>query len=283
MQWNLRHYDGIVSGDGPMEDYTHDEKNLPGMWDTHIRLGGFLGSQLDDRRFDEDKPIDEENAWACFLAWHLPSRSSGCFVNNWVWVADHTLDTVGDRDAGNKISLLASRGILIESCPGPVFLWGGASEHFLLYQYQLLRAKNVFIGHAQTESPYFLGTNRALPTQLVPKAGSKWHDPTWPSSRQGDAFDVRSWGIRMVDCTDVHLYCPGLYSFFDNYSEGKIKERRCQRSLLSIENCKKDAGIQVVNLNTIGVQSMIDLDGVEIVGEEAKRAGFTSMLGHWSR
>lgn len=257
-----------------------------GMWDTHIRLGGCAGTNLDDERFSADKPIDTTNAWAAFMAWHITPRASGCFVNNWVWLADHLLDTSGGRNAGKQLSLLAGRGIFIESNPGPVWLWGGASEHFLLYQYQMFKAQNVFIGHAQTETPYFLGEGVALPTQLAKPitTGAPWYDPDWkntPPPQAGDTetFNVRSSGMRVIQSWSVHIYGPGLYSLFDAYSQDRLPERRCQRGLLSIEG-SNEQDVVLVNLNTIGVRSMIDVDGVEKEDEKDHRNGLPSTLGY---
>ncbi|CAO1627927.1 unnamed protein product [Parajaminaea phylloscopi] len=287
LQWNVR----------AEEQGGSHSVSTPGLFDTHIRLGGFMGSDLDDARFDKDQPLDAQDAWACSLAWHITPGASGCFVNIWVWLADHILDSQptdarhaptsqaadAARVAGQQISLLGSRGILIESDPGPVWLWGGASEHFLLYQYQLLKARNVFIGHAQTESPYFLGEGVALPTALVPAgSGRAWDDPSWTRAKEGDTYDVRSWGIRIVDSASVHLYGPGLYSFFDAYRLDRHSERRCQRALLSVEACEQEdvsEGVTVVNLNTVGVQSMVDWDGRTIVEEADYRNGVTNTLG----
>ncbi|PWN22927.1 pectin lyase-like protein, partial [Microstroma glucosiphilum] len=276
LQWQLR--------GRPRDD---DDAVLPGMWDTHIRLGGFRGSDLDDERFDSERPLDLSNGWACFLAFHLTRRSSGCFVNNWVWLADHILDTSWpDRHAGKQISLLASRGILIESNPGPVMLWGGASEHFLLYQYQLNRAKNVLIAHSQTESPYFLGEHCALP-QTIARPKVDWCDPTWEESDPGlgDSFKSRSWGIRIMDSTSIHLFAAGLYSFFDAYSQDRLSARRCQEALLSIEGCalqpNSDEGINIVGLNTVGTESMVVVDGKKVVDEIMFRNGFSSTLGYY--
>lgn len=255
-----------------------------GMWDTHIRLGGCAGTDLDDERFDRENPIDTVNAQACFMAWHLTRSASGCFINNWVWLADHLLDSKPGRDAGKQLSLLAARGIFIESNPGPVWLWGGASEHFLLYQYQLVKAQNVFIGHAQTESPYFLGKGVALPKELAEPVttAAPWYDPEWRSedgSSSHDPFRARSWGIRIASSWSVHLYGPGLYSFFDAYRQDRLGERRCQRSLLSIEQ-SRGQDVVVVNLNTIGARSMVDVEGQEKVDEEIHRNGFVSTLGY---
>lgn len=287
VQWNLR------------SDSKDESSRMSGMWDTHIRLGGFIGSQLDDDRFDCDKPLNTQQSWACFLAWHIAPDANGIFVNNWVWTADHTLDTTdaNHRVAGKQISLLAARGILIESNPGPVWLWGGASEHFLLYQYQLDHAANVFIGHAQTESPYFLGEGVSTPTQLIPRNCSKnWYgnEPQWPTN-PNDTFHHRSWGIRIVKCKSVHIYGPGLYSFFDAYKQDALEARRCQRALLAIEGCRAGT-VTLVNLNTVGVKSMLDTDDdtaaendkgevdgqlQERLQEKDHRVAFTSVRGYY--
>lgn len=279
LQWNLR-----CEG-------TKSIHNMPGLWDTHIRLGGFKGSNLEDGRFDCEKPLDVDNAWACFLAWYIPPEANGCFVNNWVWLADHTLDSEMEnrRYAGQRISLLAARGILIEANPGPVFLWGGASEHFLLYQYQLFKARNVFIGHCQTESPYFLGNGVATADQLAPPQAD-WDDPQWKDT--ADTFDNRSWGLRIVSSQSIHLYGAGLYSFFDAYKENQLDARRCQRSLLCIEDKddkeRRHGGVNIVNLCTIGIKSMLDIgDGKKTSSCEEKlqeaehRVGMPSIRGYY--
>lgn len=113
---------------------------------------------------------------------HVTVSASGYFENVWAWVADHDLDSPlnggdGDTQAGVpqaanvQISIFAGRGILIES-QGPTWFYGTASEHryryssptscrklsiseinnggSVLYQYQLLNAHNIYLGHMQT-------------------------------------------------------------------------------------------------------------------------------------
>lgn len=266
LQWNLRHADSSC---------------MPGMWDTHIRLGGFKGSALEDSRFDSERPLNTIEGHACFLAWHIPPQASGCFVNVWTWLADHTLDSSIGRNAGKQISILAARGILIQSDPGPVCLWGGASEHFLLYQYQMLKARNVLIAHSQTESPYFLGEGQPLPQELVHVDATRWGDPRWCRDEQGvmDSYDARSWGMRVVESTSTVVIGAGLYSFFDAYSQKKLDARQCQRALLSIEG--SGTQIDLINVNTIGVQSMLDVDGHELINEREHRTGMPSTLGYF--
>jgi len=83
----------------------------------------------------------------------------------WVWLADHDLDLQGEE----MITAYSGRGILSES-QGPVWMIGTAcgltwalffnmfsnlstaAEHHVIYQYNLVRAKNHYMGLIQTES-----------------------------------------------------------------------------------------------------------------------------------
>ena len=72
-------------------------------------------------------------------------RSSGYFENVWAWVADHDIDyplNGANDSSASQVSIYSGRGILIES-QGPSWFYGTASEHSVLYQYQLLDAKDV--------------------------------------------------------------------------------------------------------------------------------------------
>lgn len=65
--------------------------------------------------------------------------------------SDHALDP------GLPVQNIAvGRGALIQSTK-PTWLVGTAFEHSVLYQYNLHRASNVYIGLQQTENPYWQG------------------------------------------------------------------------------------------------------------------------------
>jgi len=58
-------------------------------------------------------------------------------------VSDNDKVMVEEWDSsGSQISLYGARGMLIES-QGPCWFYGSGSEHAVLYQYQLYRAKDV--------------------------------------------------------------------------------------------------------------------------------------------
>lgn len=114
------------------------------MWDSHFRVGGAIGSNLQLHNCPKLVGFIPE-CMAASLILHLTQTSSGYFENVWAWVADHDIDVslFGATDSSaSQVSIYSGRGILIES-QGPTWLYGTASEHSILYQYQLLNANNV--------------------------------------------------------------------------------------------------------------------------------------------
>jgi hypothetical protein len=75
--------------------------------------------------------------------------------------------------------------------------------------------------------------------------------------------------LRIVDSRNISIYGAGLYSFFHNYDtacSAAIKGRgRCQKRVFSVEGVSsgKTKDISVYNLNTIGVEKMFTIDGVD--------------------
>jgi glucan 1,3-beta-glucosidase len=96
---------------------------------------------------------------AASLLLHLTPESSGYFENVWAWVADHDIDFSvypSNVSTAAQVSVYSGRGVLIES-QGPTWLYGSASEHSVLYQYQLLNAKDVsypYLIHCQIFSAH---------------------------------------------------------------------------------------------------------------------------------
>lgn len=78
---------------------------------------------------------------------HITTTGSVLMANNWGWVADHELDFVDH----NQINIYNGRGILVES-QGPVWLYGSAFEHSMLYNFQVANAKEIYMGIIQSET-----------------------------------------------------------------------------------------------------------------------------------
>ncbi|KAM0738325.1 hypothetical protein ACQRIT_006062 [Beauveria bassiana] len=205
------------------------DKGAAGLWDLHFRVGGFEGTKLQSNQCSKDpqklSPPKPECIGA-FMLMHITSQASAYLENTWFWVADHELD-LGDH---NQINIYNGRGILIESTKG-AWLWGTSSEHSVLSNYQLTKAKNVYMGLIQTETAYMQGN----PDAKVPfKYNAKYSDPDF-SNCTGPKC-ARTWGLRAVDSSDILIYGAGLYSFFDNYDQKCVNGNDCQDHILDIQN-----------------------------------------------
>ncbi|WFD32996.1 hypothetical protein MSPP1_004053 [Malassezia sp. CBS 17886] len=251
------------------------------MFDTHIRIGGFRGSNLEMRQCDKTKPLDALPR-ASFLSLHVTTAASGYFQNVWVWVADHNLDD----EPLSQINVLSGRGILIESRDGPVWLYGTASEHHLLYQYSLVHARNVLLAMIQTETPYFQGHG------FAPASQSELRHPAFPDPDcalrydSGDgapyapALDDRALGLHMEQCESIFLLGAGLYSFFDAYAQDSLAAHSCQRRLCTVDDacgpCSQD--IWLFNVATVGCNTILSERRVDAVPEDSCRDGFCSTM-----
>jgi hypothetical protein len=142
---------GATAGVVLMEWNIHEStQGSAGLWDSHFRVGGAIGSNLQTANCPKLTGTVNENCMAAALMLRLTRTSSAYLENFWVWTADHDLD----RTIQDQIDIYSARGILIES-QGPTWLYGTTSEHQVLYQYSLYEAKNILLGMIQTESPYF--------------------------------------------------------------------------------------------------------------------------------
>ncbi|KAG6917782.1 hypothetical protein DXG01_001054 [Tephrocybe rancida] len=177
LEWNVRQPSGQNGG--------------AGMWDSHIRLGGAAGTNLEAAQCPSSGSGGTVNCFAAFLGLHLTPASTAYLEGTWVWLADHDLD----GDGSSQVSLYSGRGILSESA-GPVWLVGTA-EHHVLYQYSLVNAKNHYMGLIQTESPYFQ-PNPAPPQPF--SVNSAYKDPTFTGAV------TSAWGLKVVTSTDIIVF-----------------------------------------------------------------------------
>ncbi|KAK0673186.1 pectate lyase superfamily protein-domain-containing protein [Cercophora samala] len=255
-----------------------DAPGSAGMWDTHIRVGGAKGSDLDFANC----PKRSENYDKCTttsMLLHITSESSGYFENMWAWVADHDNDMPISRQldsSSTQISLFAARGILIESTK-PTWLYGTGSEHVVLYQYQLYKAKNVFLGHIQTEAPYFQPLP-AAPAPFTPALGVFPGDPTFKDCTT--ATCRMAWGVRLIDSSDIYFHSMGLYSWFNHYTQYCVKREDCQQKILDIRG--KAERIAMYNLFTkASIEMGSGGPGNTIYRNDSNQNGYTGEVSAW--
>ncbi|KAK7052591.1 glucan 1,3-beta-glucosidase [Favolaschia claudopus] len=232
-----------------------------GMWDVHVRLGGAKGTNINAANC----PTSTTNlkCASAFLGFHITRSGSGYFENVWVWNADHDLDD----PAESKINSFSARGILVESTAA-VFLVGTASEHHVIYQYAFNKARNVWAGLIQTETPYFHPT----PQPPAPfSINSNYGDPP------GTFSDA--WGVVITLSSDIFIYGAGLYSFFKTYSQDCVPNRNCQDNMLLID--QQSADVAIFQLTTAGATNMLSYNNVSVAKQADNINGFASTVTFW--
>ncbi|RAK97354.1 glycoside hydrolase family 55 protein, partial [Aspergillus ibericus CBS 121593] len=245
---------GPTAGAVLMEWNVHEStQGSAGMWDSHFRVGGANGTDL--QMSDCPKSTDSVNkdCMAASMLLHLTPSSSGYFENVWAWVADHDLDVEISSSAtdtsATQLNIYVARGVLIES-QGPTWFYGCASEHSILYQYQLYNAQDIYLGHIQTETPYFQDTPAADAPYTI---GTFESDPTFEDCTS-DSNCEKAWALQVLNSENVFIYSAGFYSFFESYSEACIDDATCQERLVETSYTQ---GLWMYNLFTIGATEMV--------------------------
>jgi hypothetical protein len=97
---------------------------------------------------------------------------------------------------------------------------GTGVEHHTLYQYQLFNTQNIYMGFAQTETPYYQPSPAApAPFTVNPTL----HDPDFATTCAGQSGNcANAWGLRIVNSNHISVYGAGLYSFFNDYSTSTL-------------------------------------------------------------
>ncbi|KAK6519258.1 hypothetical protein TWF281_003094 [Arthrobotrys megalospora] len=222
-----------------------------GMWDCVIRVGGAHGSNLQAANCPKLTTSINNNCIAGSLLLRVTSQANGYFENVWGWTADHDIDSGPDQ---TQIDVYVARGFLIEG-PGPTWLYGTASEHNVLYQYQFHNARNIWMGMIQTESPYYQGVP-AAPTPFEDSLGQFPMDPPFNQCNgAGDWYTCGfSWAVRVLGSTNIYIYGAGLYSWFQQYSQVCLETESCQSRVLQIS---QSTGVHIFNLMTKASLTMV--------------------------
>ena len=86
---------------------------------------------------------------------------------------------------------------------------------------------------------------------------------------------AKTYGLAFYNSTSIFNYGAGLYSFFNNYDSGCLTTTNCQQYMVNVE---KSEGIYLYGLNTVGVEVMVEVDGVSIVPEGANTNSFAETV-----
>ncbi|KAF3925329.1 hypothetical protein ABW20_dc0108892 [Dactylellina cionopaga] len=251
------------------------------MWDTHVRIGGARGTQLQAENCPKLTGTQKPECMSASMLLHMTKQSSAYLENCWFWVADHDLDIPSQT----QVDVFSARGVLIESTT-PSWFWGTASEHSTLYQYQLAGASNIFMGLVQTESPYYQSSPMAPLPWRVPKAGTTLftEDPSFiecagETSTEKTRCAV-SWALRILDSTDVYLYGVGFYSWFQNYDQACVPLENCQARLIQTGSSEK---IYMYGIATKGAKEVVSPHGTGLVPvlQPDNQNGYATSVAAW--
>ncbi|KAJ6500534.1 exo-beta-1,3-glucanase [Mycena sanguinolenta] len=235
-----------------------------GMWDSHIRLGGAAGTNL-ETNCPTDGSGGINNCYAAFLALHLTASSTAYLEGTWVWLADHELDGTGNP----QISLFSGRGILSESA-GPVWMIGTGSEHHTLYQYNLQGAQNHYMGLIQTETPYY------QPTPVAPSpfsVNSAFKDPSFSGVSS-------AWGLNVANSSNILIFGAGLYSFYSNYGEDCLTPVNCQDQIINIDST---SSVYIYSLQTVGTTYQLSVNQAGVINQANNANGFAATVTSWTQ
>ncbi|CAE7031300.1 hypothetical protein PTNB85_04283 [Pyrenophora teres f. teres] len=262
--------DLIIGTQGPapggilMEWNIAAENGGAGLWDVHFRVGGYAGTKLQSSNCKKNPNATHTPNPECigsFMQLHITKSSNGYFENVWLWTADHELD----QEDHSQIDIYNGRGMLVES-QGPVWLYGTASEHSQMAQYQFSGAKNVFYGAIQTETPYY----QPNPTAAVPfTKNDKFFDPDMSQAKA-------AWAVRVTDGSDnIWNYGAGTYSFFQNYNQDCVVGQNCQQDMNEIAN---STNVNWFGLSTKASVNMITMGGQAVAKDADNRSNFCATL-----
>ncbi|KAJ7461038.1 exo-beta-1,3-glucanase [Mycena galericulata] len=236
-----------------------------GMWDSHIRLGGADGTNLQTANCPASGSGGTTNCYSSFLALHLTAGSTAYLEGTWVWNADHDLDGNGYA----QLSLYSGRGILSQSA-GPVWLIGTGSEHHALYQYSLVGAQNHYMGLIQTETPYYQ-PNPAAPGPFT--VNSAYSDPSFSGTSS-------AWGLVVSSSSNILVFGAGLYSFYSSYGQGCLTPENCQSQIVNIDST---SSVSIYNLQTIGTTYQISVNNAGVVNQNSNPNGEAATLTVWTQ
>jgi hypothetical protein len=243
-----------------------------GMWDSHFRVGGAIGSNLQYINCPWSDAQVNTDCIAATMLMHITTSATAYLENVWLWTADHDLD-VPTQD---QISIYTARSLRITS-QGPVWLWGTAAEHSTLYQYHFYNAENIFAATLQTETPYY------QPNPLAPApftgAYSLPDDPTFTYCSANDIACAYAWGLEIIGSSNLMLYGAGFYSWFQWYSQACLSIEACQERIVRVIDSNN---IFIFNLYTKGVYSMIQGSSSADVIALSNKDGFLPTIVGWT-
>ncbi|EJU01870.1 exo-beta-1-3-glucanase [Dacryopinax primogenitus] len=235
-----------------------------GAWDTHVRTGGFDGSNLQSATC-ANTTATFSACEAAYLDVHIASGATAYLENFWMWTADHDLDTPGN----GQLNIYNGRGLLSESSNGPVWLIGTASEHHTMYQYNIANSQNVYGGLMQTETAYY----QPNPAATAPfQSSTTYFDPTTYPSGMG-------WSLYIQNSGNVLVFGAGFYSFFNAYDPSCQTSATCNAQIVDVVS---SSPVSIYGLATVAITYQLSVNGSPIVAAANDHDGFSDYMTAWT-
>lgn len=144
-------------------------------------------------------------------------------------------------------------------------------EHSTLYDYQVSNGKNTWMGSIQHETAYFQG-NPPATLAHIPQAS--WSDPTFSPCLTFNC--ARTWGLRIINSTNVYVYGAGLYNFFNNwYADTCLAADNCQYAMIDFQNSTE---CYIWTLSTVASEYMVSWENTPLVPQQVNKATFTETI-----
>ncbi|THC96069.1 hypothetical protein EYZ11_004442 [Aspergillus tanneri] len=211
-----------------------------GLWNTMVTVGGTAETRISNECTEQDT----QKCMAAFMVLHLTESSSVYVENFWGWTGDHNLD------GGSPTTIISTgRGILVEATKG-TWLTGTGSEHHWLYNYNFHRARNVYAGLLQSESPYMQGDGA---TRLAPApwtALDSYGDPDFSWCDENDGACRSALATNVDGGMDVMLYNSAAWAFFHGEWHGDYGQQcegTCQTHMMRVTNAPQNFGWYSIN------------------------------------
>ncbi|KAI0452791.1 pectate lyase superfamily protein-domain-containing protein [Xylaria acuta] len=203
-----------------------------GMWDCHFRVGGAKGTGLTQSDCPKLTGGVQSHCIAGSIMLLVTGNANGYFENVWAWVSDHDID-FPSQDMSSQVDIFFARGMLIQGDGGGMWFRGTGSEHSVMYQYNLVNAKNVYMSIIQTESPYFQGAAQfQAPT---PFRSPLWiGDPVFDMCGEDTVDCNAAWSLIVQFSEFIYIDGAGMYSWFKDYVQDCVNDNSCQQRLVNI-------------------------------------------------
>lgn len=85
------------------------QKGSAAMWDVHVRLGGFKGSNMQVSNCQAGTAHATPACTAAFIGLHITSKATAYLEGTWVWTADHDLDDPNQTQVNNFHTSITAR------------------------------------------------------------------------------------------------------------------------------------------------------------------------------